>query len=431
MARILFISLNYAPEETGIAPYSTGIAEHLASQGHPVTVLAGMPHYPAWRAAPAPEREMRNGVEIRRVRHYVPHTQTALRRALYEASSLRLANPARRVARPDAVIGVVPSLGAGLLARTIALRHRVPYGLIVQDLMAPAVAESGVGGGRGVQAVARAGERWAVQRASAIAIVAECFRPYLESLGADPARISRVRNWSRDTAPVVVRNEMRLLLGWPRDAVVCLHAGNMGHKQHLENIIEAAQLAATRDPSLLFVLMGDGNRRDAMEAEARVRSLCNLSLLPLQPEELYASILAAADVLIVNQRGSVRDMSLPSKLASYFAAGRPVVAAVAPDGETAREVTASGGGIVAEPDDPGALLDAIQRVSRDPVLAGQLGRNGRAWARDVLGRESALRDYEAFVSALLRERRGTAAMRRARTGALVEDDGAPVQGAAA
>ena len=51
MTRILITTINYAPEETGIAPYSTGLAEHLASQGYQVTTLTGLPHYPAWRVS--------------------------------------------------------------------------------------------------------------------------------------------------------------------------------------------------------------------------------------------------------------------------------------------------------------------------------------------------------------------------------------------
>ena len=50
MTRILITSLNYAPEETGIAPYSTGLAEHLAAQGYRVTVAArACRTIPEWR----------------------------------------------------------------------------------------------------------------------------------------------------------------------------------------------------------------------------------------------------------------------------------------------------------------------------------------------------------------------------------------------
>jgi colanic acid biosynthesis glycosyl transferase WcaI len=93
MPTVLLVSIDYWPEETGIGPYSTGLAEHLAAVGHDVTVLAGMPHYPQWRVAPNYRgkwrlREERNGVHILRRRHYIPGRQSALRRAAYEATWL-------------------------------------------------------------------------------------------------------------------------------------------------------------------------------------------------------------------------------------------------------------------------------------------------------------------------------------------------------
>ncbi len=401
MTRILIASLNYAPEATGIAPYSTGLAEHLASRGYRVTVVAGMPHYPSWRRAEAPEHEMLNGVDVRRIRHYVPKTQSPLRRGLYEASSLSMLLPALRLAPPDAVLGVVPSLSGGLIARTLSTRFRVPYGLIFQDLMAPAAEQSRIAGAGGVQMGVRVSEGWAARGATAIGVVSEGFRPYIESLGVEPARIRRVRNWSRALRPTTRRAEMRLLLGWRREAVVCLHAGNMGYKQGLEQVIDCARIAATSDPRLLFVLMGDGNQRDELAARAGRYNLTNLRMLPLQPDHVFASALHAADILLLVQRASVREMSLPSKLTSYFAAGRPVVAAVAPDSEAARELLDSSAGIVAAPDDADALLSAIRRVADDSGLAAYLGGRGQAWARDVLSKDTALRGYEQLVVSIL------------------------------
>jgi glycosyltransferase involved in cell wall biosynthesis len=191
------------------------------------------------------------------------------------------------------------------------------------------------------------------------------------------------------------------LLGWPADAFVVLHAGNMGAKQGLENVIACARIAAARDQRLFFVMMGDGNQRDALKAMAARDSLPNLRFMTLQPELLYASVLAAADVLLVNQRGTVRDMALPSKLTSYFASGRPVVAAVAPESETAVEIRDSGAGIVCAPDSPAALLDAISCLVDDPQLAVSLGARGERWARDVLSESAALSAYENLIEALL------------------------------
>ena len=238
MTRVLITSLNYAPEETGIAPYTTKLAEHLATRGYRVTVLAGMPHYPAWRVPPeyAGQKsivEARNGVEVRRRSHYVPSKQSALRRGLYEATSLRMAIDAMQMPRPDAVLGVVPSLSGGLVARLAAARFRVPYGLIFQDLVGQASEQSGVAGGGRVTGIVRAAEGWAARGASAVGVIAEGFRPYLESLGVDAARIRRVRNWTHVGEAAIDRATMRAELGWPDGAVVCLHAGNMCFKQGL------------------------------------------------------------------------------------------------------------------------------------------------------------------------------------------------------
>jgi glycosyltransferase involved in cell wall biosynthesis len=226
-----------------------------------------------------------------------------------------------------------------------------------------------------------------------------------------------VRNWTRTAAARMSREDTRLLLGWPADAFVVLHAGNMGAKQGLENVIACAQLAAAKDQRLFFVLMGDGNQRDTLKSAAARAWLPNLRFMTLQPELLYASVLAAADALLVNQRGSVRDMALPSKLTSYFASGRPVIAAVAPDSETAVEVHASAGGIVCAPDDAAALLEAIALVARDAALASMLGENGELWARDVLSEEAALTGYEALIGAVLAhsKRRLPRGARRTRT----------------
>jgi colanic acid biosynthesis glycosyl transferase WcaI len=90
-ARVLIFGINYWPEPTGIAPYTTEIAEYMAARGARVKVIAGLPHYPDWRVAPPYDkgfrfRQVHNGVEIIRLRHSVPGKMTVARRAAYEAS---------------------------------------------------------------------------------------------------------------------------------------------------------------------------------------------------------------------------------------------------------------------------------------------------------------------------------------------------------
>ena len=110
------------------------------------------------------------------------------------------------------------------------------------------------------------------------------------------------------------------------DEQVVLHAGNMGFKQDLENVIAAARLAERGPTPIRLVLMGDGAERKRLERLAG--DLPSVQFLDAQPEDVFMDVLAAADVLVLNERTTVLDMSLPSKITSYFRSGRPVVAAV-------------------------------------------------------------------------------------------------------
>ena len=399
--RVLVLGLYYWPEATGIAPYTTAFAEHLASRGAQVTALVGVPHYPAWRvddryAGHLRVRETRNGVEIVRVRTYVPGKQSGARRALYEATHAMQLVTVPRLRPSDVVIGVVPTLASAVGAAFHAGRWDSALGLIVQDLSGPAASQSGVpGAGRRVADLATRLERTLLRRADRVAVVSEAFRAYAVDAGAAPERIRSLPNWSRLERPTKTPTQARRELGWPVGEPVVLHAGNMGLKQGLEHVVAAARLAVGRGPRAHFVLMGDGSQRSALEASAR--NLPNLTFSPPRYGADYANALAAAEVLLVNERATVLDMSLPSKLTSYFAAGRPVLGCVSPSGVTAREIERSGGGVTVPAEDPGALLDALRELLDDPERRSMLGRSGRAYSEEVLRPELAQSRAESFV----------------------------------
>ncbi|MEO8437420.1 MAG: glycosyltransferase [Chloroflexota bacterium] len=412
MPTILLVSIDYWPEETGIAPYSTGLAEHLASAGHDVTVLAGMPHYPQWRVAEGYQgrwrlTETRNGVRIVRRRHYVPGHQSAIRRAMYEATWLAHAGVARPGLVPDAVLGVIPSLSGGLIARVASARWKAAYGVIVQDLVSAAAAQSGIEGGRSVASLTRRIETWSLARATVVAPVAEAFRPALSSMGIDDQRIAVLPNWSHLAVATDDRAAVRERLGWAPDAWVALHAGNMGLKQGLEQVLDAARLADRDDAPVQFVLMGDGSQRERLAELAT--GIDRLGFHPFVPTADLPDVLAAADVLILSERPSVVDMSMPSKLTSYFAAGRPVVAAVHPDGASAGEVEGARAGVMTPAGDAGSLLHAIMSLRKRADRGRALGDAGRRYAQATLGAAASFDRADRIVARLVE---ATAARRR-------------------
>ncbi|MGW2652241.1 glycosyltransferase [Streptomyces sp. NPDC001478] len=404
--RLLVVSTNYAPEVTGIGPYAAQLAEHWAAAGARTHVLTGMPHYPSWRTDPAYRgvwrtREERGGVTVHRRRHYVPSRQTALRRALFEASVLvhGLAAPPPGV-RPDAVVAQLPSLAGGVIGARLARRHGVPYIPVVQDLMGAAAAQSGIRGGDRAAALAARAERHALTAATLVGVIHESFVPRITAYGVPRERVRLVPNWSHVRAPSADRDVTRARLGWREGTPVVLHSGNMGLKQGLEVLVDAARLA----PDIRVVLMGDGNQREALRA--RAAGLPNLDFLPPAGQDEFTDILAAADVLAVTQRASVLDMSVPSKLTSYFVSGRPVVASVAEGGGTAQEVQRSGAGLLVAPEDPAAVLAAVRKLVEEPAAAGELGARGPGYVARHLGREAALARFDALLAEVLQDADG-------------------------
>jgi colanic acid biosynthesis glycosyl transferase WcaI len=336
---------------------------------------------------------------VRRRWHYVPRKQTAAHRALYEASLYALGLTALvKRPRPDVIIGTCPSLAGGALAATAAKIYGVPYAVVFQDLMGQAAQQSGVPGGPLVASSVRRGELAVARGATAVGIIAEGFRAYLEEGGVDPKKIHRLRNWTRRVEPSETVPETRRRLGWHEDEFICLHGGNLGRKQGLDNLLDTAALL--NGERVRIVLSGDGNDRPRLEDRARELKLDNVQFIELQGPGLWEAVMEASNILLVNQRPSVTDMSLPSKLTSYFAASRPVVAAASADSETAREIEAAGAGYVVPPDQPNALRDAILSVKSNGAGI-RLGASARRYAETTLLPATALADYDSFFEVAL------------------------------
>lgn len=388
------ICLNYRPELTGIGPYTAALAGGLARQGSHVAVLTTRPHYPAWRVSASGNEwsitDAHECVAVSRLRHYVPSRPSGLRRLVSELSfGLRLLF-APWGAR-DVTIAVSPALFATWIASM--RRGRSPFVVWIQDIYTLGLAETGQGGALATK-VTRWVEGRTLRSADRVVVIHERFRDYVvREFGVDASKVSVIRNWThlRELAPVD-RATARRRLGWPSIGVVALHAGNMGVKQGLENVVAAARLADAQGADVRFVLLGGGSERDRLRQLAA--DVERIDFIDALPDVEFRVALAAADVLLVNERPGVAEMAVPSKLTSYFDAGRPVVAAASADGITASEVDASGGGIRVEPADPAALLAAVLELARDAGRAAQMGELGQRYRDQLLGEQAAMNRWQ-------------------------------------
>lgn len=399
---LLLVSLNYAPEQSGVAPYSTNLAEGLQTLGSDVRVLAGFPHYPQWEPHAGYRgmtmRQRIKGVRIKRLRHHIPSKSSFLSRIHMELSfGLRvLLTPWHK---PDVVLTVSPALFASGITIGKARASGAPVGIWVQDLYSRGIEET-KGRSSPLSRLAKAIEGRILRSASGVIVIHERFREYVVAeLGVSAEKVRVIRNWSHIDVPKQVdREAVRAHMGWLPGEIIALHAGNMGVKQDLGNVIEAARLSSSTANKVRFVLLGDGNQRPALEAHAR--GVENLSILEPLPDEAFVSALQAADVLLVNELPGVREMSVPSKLTSYFATGQPIVAATEPDSATADEIRSSGSGIHVRSGNPAGLLAAVEMLASDPALAAKCSASGIPYAKTILSEESALLEFSEWLSLL-------------------------------
>ena len=157
------------------------------------------------------------------------------------------------------MLASTPALGGALAAATVSRRVGCPLTVVVQDLMALATAQSGIEGGGRLTGVTSRLEGVALRAATTVAVVSDSFIPAVKAYGVESRRIALLRNWTRVTRSPLSRDEARARLGWPTDRFLAVHTGNIGFKQDLGNVVEAARLLT--GSTVLTVLVGDGSQR--------------------------------------------------------------------------------------------------------------------------------------------------------------------------
>lgn len=406
--KLLVVGMNYAPEQTGIAPFTTELCEHLARQGHTVTVATTFPHYPEWKtndryAGKRALTETRNGVTLKRKWVFLPKRASTIQRVMYDSSlGFGALLSGLRGGEYDLILGVAPPIQVGVTARLLARRHNVPYVLWVQDLALEAAMSVGMMHESALLRTAKRLEQWTYAGAARVVVIAKSFQENLERKGVSDAKLRYLPDWvdSEFMGGVTNGNGFRRSVGLNDDSFVVMHSGNMGAKQQLQNVLNAAQELQPQG-DIAFVLVGEGSEKGELMAHAQRDELSNVYFLPLVPREELPHLMATADLLVLNQHPDMIEGVIPSKLLTYMAAARPVVVAAHRDSEAARQVQAAGCGIWVEPNQPKALASAVMQLAHDPDARKRLGEHGRAFVEKYFARERLLCAYETELLSMI------------------------------
>jgi colanic acid biosynthesis glycosyl transferase WcaI len=396
--KIILWGINYAPESTGIAPFNRELCDYLAGRGHRVSAVSAFSYYPVWRKRPEDRgkiyrTETIGGVNLHRCWCYVPAKVTTLRRIAHELSYCTLS--AWRILclpRADVYVVVSPPLALGFFAWIVSRMKRSRFVFHVQDLQPDAAVGLGMLKRgwlvRGLYAL----ERLAYAKAAVVSGISAGMITAFRAKGVPASRRALLPNWLRESVPInrdpASRAAARKKFAVRDGALLAVYAGNLGKKQSLEILGEAAGLLAAAGAGgegVQMIIAGDGAGRAELERTLAGAPATTVQLLPLLSDDDYAALLAAADVALITQAAGTGQFFFPSKLLSVLAAGLPVVAVADEGSELATAVREGGFGCTVSPGNAAALTDGLRRVAGDRAqLAGWAERTHwvQKFARD-------------------------------------------------
>ena len=406
--RLLVLTPHLRPDTAPTGVVVSAIVDHLGNLGHDVHVVTSLPWYAehrvadGWRGLPFRRGTHPTGTVVRL--HPFPTSKANLAaRALGFVGFTAMATLAGLAARGpfDGVVAVSPPLTLGLAGWLVARRHRCPLVCNVQDVFPDVAVTVGELSSRRLIGLASRMERAAYRAADAVTVVSTDLEANITTkvAGLDcPPVVETIPNFvDTDTLRPLdrlteYRREHRL-----GDRTVVMYAGNLGHSQSLDLVVEAARRHRHRD-DLVYVVNGSGVR--SQELVAAAAGFPNLVVVGYQPAERLAEVLATGDIHVVPLRAGLASASVPSKAYSVLAAGRPVIASVDPGSEVARMVTDAGAGLVVLPDDPDAFTAAVELLAGKAGLRNQMGADGRVWAEKCRSSRAVAADYLDLVERL-------------------------------
>ena len=368
---VLFLSDNFPPEVNAPASRTFEHCREWVKAGHKVTVVTCAPNFPKGRVFDGYRnrlwsRETMDGIEVVRVWSYVTANEGFLRRILdYQSYMASAAVASLFIRKVDVIVGTSPQFFTACAAYVASRLKRRPYVFELRDLWPESI--RAVGAMRNERAIALLEklELFLYRKAACVVSVTGSFRDNLVARGIDGSRIEVVTNGvdvsqfkPRPKDPELTRRlglEGRFVAGY---------IGTHGLAHALETLLDAAE--RLRGSDVVFLLLGDGARKQALREDAARRGLDNVVFVDTVPKAEVARYWSILDASVIHlQKTELFTTVIPSKLFESMGMGLPVLHGV--EGESARIVRDERVGIPFEPESAEALVEAIRRLRENPA----------------------------------------------------------------
>ncbi len=381
--QLLVVCQYYSPEPFRISD----ICEELVALGHSVTVLTGLPNYPAGTVLPDYKKNKRRdevigGVKVRRCFTIGRRSGAFFRLLNYYSYALSSWLSVSKL-KDDFDAVFVYQLSPVMMAKA-GIRYKKKYGkklvLYCLDLWPESLAAAGIKRCSPLYRHYLNLSEKIYQQADKLLVTSKGFQNYLsEHFGIEESKIDYLPQYAEGFfSPKACRKE--------KDGFTdLLFAGNIGAMQSVDTIIDAAALLKD-NPKIRWHIVGDGSEYERCRAYADSLQLKNLTFHGRKPPEEMPGFYSMADAMLVTMsKDPVLSLTLPGKIQSYMAAGKPILGAV--DDEAAATIAEAGCGICAAAQDAKGLAEIALRFSKFNS-AEEMAQNARNYYEKRFSKES-------------------------------------------
>ena len=400
--KILIVSQYFWPENFRINDLAIGFQE----QGHDVTVLTGMPNYPSGSFFAGYNgfnkwREDYHGIKIVRVPLFPRGKGGKLSLVLNYISfalSASVIGPFRCHAHYDAIFVHEPSpISVGFPAIVLKTITKAPIFFWVLDLWPQSLSAAGGVKSRVILGVVERMVTYIYQRCDKVLVQSRRFIPEVKRFGVDDNDIIYFPSWAEDLyQPVEYSGMLREKFGLPCGFYI-MFAGNIGASQDFESILLAAE-KLREHTGIHWLIVGDGRMSEWVQQEVSRRRLNRtVHMLGRHDVEKMPQFFSFADVMLVTLKHSPTfAMTIPGKVQSYLACGRPIIAML--DGEGGQIVEESGAGFSCSAEDSSALARLVKKMAIVPKPERErMGGLGRKYYEEHFDRSRLFARLESWM----------------------------------
>ena len=409
--RILFIGNNFPPEVNALATRLYEHARTWVNEGREVVVMTDVPNFPEGEVYEgyrnAYSEETMDGIEVVRVPLYIVANEGAIKRILSFISFMLSSIWYSRKLKGDfdVVVASSPQFFAAIGGYVISKLKGAKFVLEIRDLWPESIVAVGAMSRNAIIRFFEQIEHFLYRRADHIVVVTNTFKRVIASKGIRSSKISVLKNgadltrYEQDLDPQILdelRKEHNL-----EGKFVASYIGTIGMAHRVDVLLDAAEKSTRED--VVFVIIGTGANRKALEDRLAERPLPNVRLIDKQPKSIILYWLALSNASIVHLKASpLFKTVIPSKIFEAMAMRIPILLGV--DGETREIIEESEAGLFFTPEDSDALLEKVLLLRDDPALCTKIGLNGDAYVRQYHDREKIAQRYWTLLEAVRESR---------------------------